>query len=157
MMYVFSIEDNEQLSDEKLVDKIIKDGLVVETGDMFLLAKTNIINIDGIKIEAGLKLEDYINCFDGGEYITLIKDIQIGKDNAIEALCGNLYCSYGDGDETYAERIYNSENPYVEIEKLIDEFLLITIDIKIADIENEIKKNKKKIKEQVNLGCVEWE
>ena len=97
-------------------------------------------------------LEEYLRMCDGGEYVTLIDGIQIGMDDAIETLLGELYEPYND-DVTYAERIYNSDDPYNEIKKMINEFLLIRIDFVMTDIKYRITQ----IQKDIENGTFEWE
>ena len=72
---------------------------------------------------------------------------------SIQTLLGELYQPCNDEGMTYAERIYNSPDPYIEIKKLINEFPLIRIDIVMTDIQTQIGLVKKGIED----GTFEWE
>ena len=58
-----------------------------------------------------------------------------------------------DDGMTYAERIYNSEEPYNEIKKMIYEFLLIRIDFVMTNIKCRITQ----IQKDIENGTFEWE
>lgn len=64
-----------------------------------------------------------------------------------------MYQPCNDEGITYAERIYKSTNPYMEIKKLINEFLLVSIDIVMTDIQMKVDL----IKKQVENGTLNWE
>ena len=152
MMYVYYTEEE----DKKLVNNIVNNGIAIRIhpdDNMYLLSKVDKIVVDENIIECSYSLEDYINMRDGGEYVTLINGIQIGMDDVIEVLLGELYQPCNDEGITYADRIYNSQNPYNEIEKMINEFLLIKIDFIMTDIKYRITQ----IKHDIEEGTLEWE
>lgn len=148
MMYLFDCEDIEM----ELREKIVNNGLAVVFNETRLLAKVNELVIDGQVLKSDVNLEEYIQYYDGGEFVELTQGLQIGKDDAIDVLLGELYQPCNDEGMTYADRIYNAECPRDEIEKLIEEFLLIAIDFRMTDIECAIAGIKKQIKD----GNVEW-
>ena len=148
MMYIFDCIDIE----ENIKEKIINNGLAVVFDDNYLLAKVNELVIDGHVLKYYVDLEQYIQFYDGGGYVELIEGLQVGQDDAIDVLIGELYQPCDDTGMTYAERIYNSENPSEEVSKLINEFLLIAIDFKMTDIQIRIRE----ITEQVKSGNVKW-
>lgn len=152
MMYVYYTEEE----DKKLVNNIVNNSIAIRIhpdDNMYLLSKVDKIVVDENIIECSYSLEDYINMRDGGEYVTLINGIQIGMDDVIEVLLGELYQPCNDEGITYADRIYNSQNPYNEIEKMINEFLLIKIDFIMTDIKYRITQ----IKHDIEEGTLEWE
>ena len=139
--------------------KIINNGNAVRIdpeddmcNDMYLLSKTDKISIDGKLIESDYTLDEYIKMYDGGDFINLA-GIEITKIETIETFLDMLYESCGnDKNETYAERIYNSGNPRNEINKIINEFLRIRIDVVMSDIKSEISR----IEKQIEDGTLEW-
>ncbi len=152
MMYVYYTEEE----DNEFVNKIINNGIAIRIhpdDNMYLLSKVDKIVIDENMVESEYSLEEYIRMCDGGEYITLIDGVQIGMDDAIETLLGELYQPCNDEGMTYADRIYNSENPYSEIKKLINEFLLIRIDFVMTDIKYKITQ----IEHDIEDGTLKWE
>ena len=148
MMYVYNTEEMEN----DLRDKIVNNGLAVIINEINLLSKVDELVIDGNVIESSYSLDEYIEMFDGGDCITLA-GVEVTMDESIQTLLGELYQPCNDEGLTYAERIYNSPDPYVEIKKLINEFLLIRIDIVMTDIQMKIDLVKKGIED----GTFEWE
>ena len=149
MMYLFDCEDIEM----ELRNKIVNNGLAVIFNETRLLAKVNKLAIDGEVLESDVDLEEYIQWYDGGGYVELCEGLQVGQDDAIDVLLGELYEPCNDEGITYADRIYNAENPSEEIGKLINEFLLIAIDFKMTDIKLRIAQITKEIED----GEVKWD
>lgn len=148
MMYVYNTEEMEN----DIKEKIVNNGLAVVINELNLLSKVDELVIDGNVIENSYSLDEYIEMFDGGDCITLA-GVEVTMDESIQTLLGELYQPCNDEGMTYAERIYNSPDPYIEIRKLINEFLLIRIDIVMTDIQMKINLVKKGIED----GTFEWE
>ena len=148
MMYVYNTEEMKN----DLREKIVNNGLAVVINELNLLSKVDELVIDGNVIESSYSLDEYIEMFDGGDCITLA-GVEVTMAESIQTLLGELYQPCNDEGMTYAERIYNSPDPYVEIKKLINEFLLIRIDIVMTDIQMKIDLVKKGIED----GTFEWE
>lgn len=148
MMYIYNTKEMEN----DLREKIVNNGLAVIIDEVNLLSKVDELVIDGNVIESSYSLDEYIEMFDGGDYITLAS-VEVTMDEAIQTLLRELYQPCNDEGMTYAERIYNSPDPYIEIRKLINEFLLIRIDIVMTDIQMKIDLVKKGIED----GTFEWE
>ena len=148
MMYVYNIED---MTDD-IKEKIVNNGLAVVINELNLLSKVDELVIDGNVIESSYSLDEYIEMFDGGDCITLA-GVEVTMDESIQTLLGELYQPCNDEGMTYAERIYNSPDPYVEIKKLINEFLLIRIDFVMTDIQMKIDL----VKKGIENGTFEWE
>jgi hypothetical protein len=88
-------------------------------GDESLLYKSEdqekIENYLGIKLN-GESLSEHIECFYGGEYLEVYRNIQIGKDDCIKIVQENF--------SRYEDRIWNTDSYddcYNEIEKIIKE------------------------------------
>lgn len=148
MMYIYNTEEMEN----DLREKIVNNGLAVIIGEVNLLSKVDKLVIDGNVIESSCSLDEYIEMFDGGDCITLA-GVEVTMDESIQTLLGELYQPCNDEGMTYAERIYNSPDPYIEIRKLINGFLLKRIDIVMTDIQMKIDLVKKGIED----GTFEWE
>lgn len=148
MMYVYNTEEMEN----DIKEKIVNNGLAVVINELNLLSKVDELVIDGNVIENSYSLDEYIEMFDGGDCITLA-GVEVTMDESIQTLLGELYQPCNDEGMTYAERIYNSPDPYIEIRKLINEFLLIRIDIVMTDIQMKINLVKKGIED----GTFKWE
>jgi len=149
MMYVYNTEE---MTDD-IKEKIINNGLAVVINEVNLLSKVDELVIDGNVIESSYSLDEYIEMFDGGECVTLIEEVQVDISDVIETLLGELYQPCNDDGMTYAERIYNSEEPYNEIKKMIYEFLLIRIDFVMTNIKCRITQ----IQKDIENGTFEWE
>lgn len=148
MMYVYNTEEMEN----DLREKIIDNGLAVVINEVNLLSKVDELVIDGNVIKSSYSLDEYIEMFDGGDYIKLA-GIEVTMLESIQTLLVELYQPCNDDGMTYAERIYNSSDSYIEIKKLINEFLLIRIDIVMTDLQMKIDLVKKGIED----GTFEWE
>lgn len=149
MMYVYNTEE---INDD-IKEKIINNGLAVAINEVNLLSKVDELVIDGNVMENSYSLDEYIEMFDGGQCVTLIDEVQIDVSDVIETLLGELYQPCNDDGVTYAERIYNSNDPYNEIKKIINEFLLIRIDFVMTDIKCRITQ----IQKDIENGIFEWE
>jgi len=149
MMYVYNTEE---MTDD-IKEKIINNGLAVVINEVNLLSKVDELVIDGNVIESSYSLDEYIETFDGGQYVTLIDEVQIDVSDVIETLLGELYQPCNDDGMTYAERIYNSDDSYNEIKTMINEFLLIRIDFVMTDIKYRITQ----IQKDIENGTLEWE
>lgn len=155
MMYIYCVKE----LDKEFKKKIINNGNAVRIdpeddlyNDMYLLSKTDKISIDKKLIKSDYTLDEYIKMYDGGDFINLA-GVEITKLETIETFLDMLYESCGnDKNETYAERIYNSVNPRNEINKIINEFLRIRIEVVMSDIKSEINRIEKKIEN----GTLEW-
>lgn len=148
MMYVYNTEE----MDDDIKEKIVNNGLAVVINEVNLLSKVDELVIDGNVIESSYSLDEYIEMFDGGDCI-ILAGVEVTMMESIQTLLGELYQPCSDDEMTYAERIYNSSDPYIEIKKIINEFLLIKIDIIMAEIQMKIDLVKKGIKD----GTFEWE
>lgn len=148
MMYIYNAEE---MTDD-IKEKIINNGLAVVINEVNLLSKVDELAIDGRVIESSYSLDEYIEMFDGGECVVLA-GVEVTMTESIQTLLGELYQPCNDKGMTYAERVYNSSDPYIEIKKLINEFLLIRIDIVMTDIQMKINLVKKGIED----GSFEWE
>lgn len=149
MMYIYNTKEMEN----DLREKIVNNGLAVIIDEVNLLSKVDELVIDGNVIESSYSLDEYIEMFDGGQCVTLIDEVQIDVSDVIETLLGELYQHCNDEGMTYAERIYNSDNPYNEIKTVINEFLLIRIDFVMTDIKYRITQ----ITKNIENGTFEWE
>lgn len=151
MMYVYYTENLNEETTKKITDN--GNAVIIDPDEnMYLLSKTDKISVDGKAIDYSCSLDDYIEMFDGGDLITLA-GIEVTMMESIQILLGELYQPCNDEGITYAERIYNSTNPYMEIKKLINEFLLVRIDIVMIDIQMKVNL----IKKQVENGTLNWE
>lgn len=151
MMYVYYTDELNEEIIKKITD--YKKAVIMDPEEkMYLLSKTDKISVEGKVIDFNYSLEDYIEMFDGGDLITLA-GVEVTMMESIQILLGELYQTCNDEGMTYAERIYKSTNPYMEIKKLINEFLLVSIDIVMTDIQMKADL----IKEQVENGTLKWE
>lgn len=150
MMYVFLEYD---IEDALHFKKILENGLGVRLSDKNqILSKTNKIVIDGKVYESDTTLAEYISWLDGGESVEIIDDLEITKADAIDTLIGELEQPCNDNGETYMDVIYNSKNPYQEIEKFINVFLGIQIDFKMTDIKMRVRE----IQEEIRNESISW-
>ena len=147
MMYVYNTE---KMTDD-IKEIIINYGLAVIINEVNLLSKVDELVIDGNVIKSSYSLDEYIEMFDGGDYIKLA-GVEVTMLESIQMLLEELYQPCNNEGIIYAERIYNSDNPYVEIRKLINEFLLIRIDSVMTEIQMKIDLVKKGIED----GTFEW-
>lgn len=143
-MYVY---DTEKL-DEVTINEILGSNLGVDLrGDKaFLLSKENEILLKDKSIQHDSSLEEYIrDMYDEGEYIVLncVHDCaRIGINEAIYHLVDRLYKNNKSESISYAERIYQSEDPNKEILSIIDECAIMELDERIKLL-NKIKKQLK--------------
>ncbi len=158
MMYVFSTEEmtNEQIKailDNKMA-KMIDNTQEIDDDFAYLLSKTDKIVIENSVFNSNMTLNDYIELFDGGEYVAIydFSELEINKTNVISFLIDNLYKKDEETGKTNADNIYESENPKGKVEELINEFLLVQIDIMIDNI----KMNMDTIKRQIKDGSFKW-
>lgn len=143
-MYVYNTEK----LDEVTINEILGSNLAVDLrGDKaFLLSKENEILLKDKSIQHDSSLEEYIrDMYDEGEYIVLncVHDCaRIGINEAIYHLVDRLYENNKSESISYAERIYQSEDPNKEILSIIDECAIMELDERIKLL-NKIKKQLK--------------
>lgn len=156
IMYIHSMydEDGEEIA---LLEKILETGQAVKMGEDedYILSKTDKLILDGkIISESKMTLEDYISWFDDGDYIELVKGLEIPKIDAINTFLGEMNQPCNDDGVTYAEMIYNAKEPKKQIDQYLNEFLIIHIDFIIS----EINAKKEQIRKQTEAGkiIVSW-
>ena len=117
MMYVYNTEE---MTDD-IKEKIINNGLAVIINEVNLLSKVDELVIDGNVIKSSYTLDEYIEMFDGGDYIKLA-GVEVTMLESIQMLLEELYQPCNNEGIIYAERIYNSIILLFEIKKLIINF-----------------------------------
>lgn len=149
-MYVYNTEK----LDEVTINEILGSNLAVDLlGDKeFLLSKENEILLKDKSKQHDFSLEEYIkDMYDGGECVVLncAHDCgRIGINEAIYHLVDRLYKNNKRESTSYAERIYQSEDPNKEILSIIDECVIIELDERIKLLN--------KIKKQLKNDGIQW-
>ena len=151
MIYVYSVFD-EDGDEQPLINKVLENGMAVKLDDEYILAKTDKLVIDGEIMDYYVTLDQFISWQDDTESLETAEGVIIPKADCIGLLLNELNNQYKDTGETYAEKIYNSTDPYAEIGRLINEFLKISLDLKLSNIIGEIKY----ITKQIDEGTFEW-
>ena len=152
MMYVYDVRHFED--DE--VKMVIDNGLAVALRSdelIKILSRFEQLGVGDEVIFPCDKLEDYLEYYDGGEYVNINSIagdtlLQPSMEEAITVLQDCLYSDRGDGKSTYADRIYNSVDPAIEIRSILEECLLIVICMKIDEIKSSAEGIKSRIKEK---------
>lgn len=153
MMYVYWEGALPEETAENVLERIVQNGLGVKFGDEYLLSKNESLIIDDVEIQAFQTLEDWLYSCDGGEYIELTKGLQIGLDDVLNIYVGELYRPVNDGGKSYADLIYEADDPYKTAKDYILTFLKIAIDFKMIDIKVTLRAIQKSIED----GTFEWE
>lgn len=147
-IYVFFEED---LS-EDIIDQIVESGIAVKLNEDHLLAKTKTIKFENEEL-VGYPLEDYIESYDGGYVVPLCEGLEVEVKHAIDILLGELYQPSNDEGLTWAERIYNSAEPFVEIKNCINRFISVAIEMLVTEIQSQ----QALIDEKIKNRTLEWE
>lgn len=135
MIYVYSTDDLEK-DELGFIEKVLENGLAVKMGDEngHILSKTDKLIVDGnIALESDTTLEQFISWFDDGDDISFIRGLKITKADVISTFINEIDQSYDNG-KSYAEVIYNAENPKEQIDTFLNMFLIIHIDNMISEI-----------------------
>lgn len=135
MIYVYSTDDLEK-DELGFIEKVLENGLAVKMGDEngHILSKTDKLIVDGnIVLESDTTLEQFISWFDDGDDISFIRGLKITKSDVISTFINEIDQSYDNG-KSYAEIIYNAENPKEQIDTFLNMFLIIHIDNMILEI-----------------------
>lgn len=135
MIYVYSTDDLEK-DELGFIEKVLENGLAVKMGDEngHILSKTDKLIVDGnIVLESDTTLEQFISWFDDGDDISFIRGLKITKSDVISTFINEIDQSYDNG-KSYAEVIYNAENPKEQIDTFLNMFLIIHIDNMISEI-----------------------
>lgn len=135
MIYVYSTDDLEK-DELGFIEKVLENGLAVKMGDEngHILSKTDKLIVDGnIVLESDTTLEQFISWFDDGDDISFIRGLKITKSDVISTFINEIDQSYDNG-KSYAEVIYNAENPKEQIDTFLNMFLIIHIDNMILEI-----------------------
>lgn len=135
MIYVYSTDDLEK-DELGFIEKVLENGLAVKMGDEngHILSKTDKLIVDGnIVLESDTTLEQFIPWFNDGDDISFIRGLKITKSDVISTFINEIDQSYDNG-KSYAEVIYNAENPKEQIDTFLNMFLIIHIDNMISEI-----------------------
>lgn len=156
IMYIHSMYD-ENGEEIALLEKILETGQAVKMGEDedYILSKTDKLILNRkIISESKMTLEEYISWLDDGDYIELVKGLEIPKIDAINTFLGEINQPCNDDGVTYAEMIYNAKEPKKQIDQYLNEFLIIYIDFTVS----EINAKKEQIRNQTETGksIVSW-
>lgn len=144
MMYIYCIDDLGLSTKDAEIKKIINDGTAVvfdPDEGLKLLSRHSTLNISGDDVQPEYTLEEYLDCFNGGEYYNINlhvfgnkQKLQPSIEECICILQDVLYSDRTNNQPSYADRIYNADDPREEIIKILKECLLTVVQIIIDDL-----------------------
>lgn len=158
MMYIYCIDDLDLSTKDAEIKKIINEGTAVvldpDEGTK-LLSRHSILSISDNEIQPEYTLEEYLDSFNGGEYYNIDlhvfgrkQQLQPSIEECISILQDSLYSDRVNNQPSYADRIYNADDPIEEIMEILKECLLTVVQIikddltcSMAGIEAVIKSN----------------
>lgn len=160
MYYVYSYgkleyeHDDEELID-RLWEKIVSEGhgKFVQNKE-WIFSTEESCEIDGILIESAYTLEDWVedSCCD--ESTEFYEKLSLSHYEIMQSMLGFFYNETmgTNGFSTYADMVFNSENPMETIYRLLDETALAVLEDKMEEIKNAIDV----LKDQIASGSFSW-
>lgn len=148
-MWVYRINDIR--SD---IENLIGRGVAIKLDEEHLLSKQKIIQSGRKKISLECDLLEYIDGYDGGEFVEF-HEIQIGIEEAIDLLKSEIGV-FNESSKNYAEVIYSSENPSITIFELLDEMMAKIIDQQFLKIKKELEEEHSELINAASKHKINW-
>lgn len=148
-MKIFVYDISEYEEDNEDVRSVIESGTAVMFDEYQekLLSKKEFLTIAGVAKLPAYDLEEFLALYDDGKFYPVedgMTDIRFKISEPIHILLSELY----DKSHNFADRIYTSENPENEIDKIIIELVPLAVSRqggklsqKLESIKNDIEKD----------------
>ena len=160
MYYVYSYGKLEyEHDDEKLIDrlweKIVSEGHGKFVQDKeWIFSTEESCEIEGVLIESAHTLEDWVEgscCYESTEFY---EKLSLNHQEVMQVMLDffNDETMGTDENSTYADMIYNSENPIETIYRILDESALMVLENKMEEIKDTINV----LKDQIASGSFKW-
>lgn len=131
MYYMFST-GNLKYEIEK---KILNTGKTVKYGNFLLMSKESEFKVGNRTIKNNGTIDGWLYNFYLNKSVSLYDEIKIKYSEVADILIGELYQPCDDTGMTYADKIYQSENPKETVADLYDEFLIVAIKNRLDNLQ----------------------
>ena len=152
MYYVYWLMKAPEELGEDVFERMEKEGFGKVLDDEFFISEMKTITFEGEELENYMSLEDWIIGRSGEGYIEICKELIIYENDALEIFAGELYQPANNSGKTYAQIIYDAENPMDQIEEYIKNFTSVAMQIKLGDVKMEILNYERALQN----GTFEW-
>lgn len=131
MYYMFST-GNLKYEIEK---QILNTGKTVKYGNFLLMSKESEFKVGNRTIKNNGTIDGWLYNFYLNKSVSLYDEIKIKYSEVADILIGELYQSCDDTGMTYADKIFQSENPKETVADLYNEFLIIAIKNRLDNLQ----------------------
>lgn len=131
MYYMFST-GNLKYEIEK---QILNTGKTVKYGNFLLMSKESEFKVGNRTIKNNGTIDGWLYNFYLNKSVSLYDEIKIKYSEVADILIGELYQPCDDTGMTYADKIYQSENPKETVADLYNEFLIIAIKNRLDNLQ----------------------
>lgn len=161
MIYVYEIQEWDYRTPDESVEQMKIRNYAIENckelkmmhdedyvDEYVYIGKEDCFTYDGKIYIADCTLDDWIERYIDYEEseldvsILFIHDFWFSNQGAIDILTDEIKNEDSDLGYMYLDRIFNSENPYTEIRKVIDEITIITLEQTIDVLKEQVSKMK---------------
>lgn len=139
MYYMFSTGNLKYEVEKQILDT----GKAVKYGNFLLMSKEKEFKIENRTIKNNGTIDGWLYNFYLNKSVSLYDDVKIKYSEAADILIGELYQPCNDIGMTYADKIYQAENPKETVTDLYDEFLIIAIKNRMDDMPESSEEYKK--------------
>ena len=139
MYYMFSTGNLKYDIEKQILDT----GKAVKYGNFLLMSKESEFKIGNRTIKNDGTIDGWLYNFYLNKSVSLYDDVKIKYSEVADILIGELYQPCNDSGITYADKIYQSENPKETVTDLYNEFLIVAIKNRIDDISESSEEYKK--------------
>ena len=139
MYYMFSTKNLKYEVEKQIIDS----GKAVRYDNFLLMSKESEFKIGSHTIKNNGIIDGWLYNFYLDKSVLLYDDIKIKYSEVADILIGELYQPCNDAGITYADKIYQSENPKETVEDLYGEFLVVAIKNRMDNIQESSEEYKK--------------
>ena len=139
MYYMFSTSNLKYEVEKKILDT----GKAVKYGNFLLMSKESEFRIGNRTIKNDGAIDGWLYNFYLNKSVSLYDDVKIKYSEVADILIGELYQPCNVSGITYADKIYQSENPKEIVEDLYNDFLIVAIKNRMDDISESLEEYKK--------------
>ena len=146
MYYMFSTGNLKYDIEKQILDT----GKAVKYGNFLLMSKESEFKIGNRTIKNDGTIDGWLYNFYLNKSVSLYDDVKIKYSEVADILIGELYQPCNDSGITYADKIYQSENPKETVTDLYNEFLIVAIKNRLDNMQEsseEYKKLESRLKE----------
>lgn len=139
MYYMFSTGNLKYEVEKQILDT----GKAVKYGNFLLMSKESEFKIENRTIKKNGTIDRWLYNFYLNKSVSIYDDVKIKYSEVADILIGELYQHCNDIGMTYADKIYQAENPKETVADLYNEFLIVAIRNRMDDMPESSEEYKK--------------